>query len=204
MASAEREASYIAYVAAKQVWLRRVAFLLCRDWHRADDLVQITATKLYANWGRVGQIENLDGYARKVLINSYLAEQRSPWWKRVVPRGAAIDAEAPEPHEAHEESAPESAGQSDLDAVLDLRAALRTLAPRQRATLVLRYYDQLSVEETAHALGCSTGTVKSQTSRAMATLRRTLGAADADQDPPTEPPGPLVNLESMRPGGARL
>ena len=47
-------------------WLRRVAFLLCRDWHRADDLVQTTVTKLYANWGRVGRLENLDGYARKV------------------------------------------------------------------------------------------------------------------------------------------
>lgn len=189
MASAEREAAYTAYVAARLPWLRRVAFLLCRDWHRADDLVQTTVTKLYAGWGRVGRMENLDGYARKVLINSYLAEQRSPWWKRVAPHGAAIEGGV--------------TGQPDLESALDLRAALRTLAPRQRATLVLRYYEQLSVEETAHALGCSTGNVKSQTARALATLRRTLGEAEADQDPPTEPQGPLVNIESVRPGGAQ-
>lgn len=199
MASAEREAAYTAYVAAKLPWLRRVAFLLCRDWHRADDLVQTTVTKLYANWSRVGRLENLDGYARKVLVNSFLAEQRSPWWKRVAPHGAAIDAVSAAG------GAPGAARQSDLDSLLDLRAALRTLAPRQRATLVLRYYDQLSVEETAHALGCSTGNVKSQTARALANLRRTLGAADADaeQRPRAEPPGPLVTLDSVQAGGAR-
>lgn len=198
MVAAEGEAAYTAYVAMRLPWLRRVAFLLCRDWHRADDLVQTTVTSLYANWGRVGRMENLDGYARKVLVNSYLAEQRSPWWKRVAPHGAAFEAAAAG------DSVPSSAGPSDLESILDLRAALRALAPRQRATLVLRYYEQLSVEETAHALGCSAGNVKSQTARALATLRRTLGETGADQGPPTEPQGPLVTIESVRPGGARL
>jgi RNA polymerase sigma factor (sigma-70 family) len=230
MTSAEREAAYITYVANKLPWLRRVAFLLCRDWHRADDLVQITVTKLYANWGRVDRLENLDGYARKVLVNSYLAEQRSPWWKRVAPHGAAFETAASETAAAAD-GGPGVAGRSDLESLLDLRAALRTLAPRQRATLVLRYYDQLSVEETAHAMGCSTGNVKSQTARALATLRRTL-EPDAEQDaqsgPPAagsspareqnpdsdpggeEPQGPLVtliesvNTESALPGGGRL
>lgn len=228
MTSAEREAAYVAYVTAKLPWLRRVAFLLCRDWHRADDLVQITVTKLYANWSRVERMENLDGYARKVLVNSYLAEQRSPWWKRVAPNGAALDAGAIDAP-AGADGAPGAAGRSDLESLLDLRAALQALAPRQRATLVLRYYDQLSVEETAHALGCSTGNVKSQTARALATLRRTLGAAGIEEREPDGrpappgsgarptreqhpeadlsgdvPQGPLVTIESALRGGGRL
>lgn len=199
MTSAEREAAYTAYVTARLPSFRRVAFLLCRDWHRADDLVQTTVTKLYANWGRIGRLDNLDAYARKVLVNSYLAEQRSPWRKRVAPHGAAIEAAS------HATSrAPNSSGHSDLESIIDVRAALLTLAPRQRATLVLRYYDQLSVEETAQALGCSTGTVKSQTARALATLRRALGEAAPDHDPPAEPQDPLVIVDSAPPKGVRL
>jgi DNA-directed RNA polymerase specialized sigma24 family protein len=67
MASAERDVTYAAYVTARLPWLRRVAFLLCRDWHRADDLVQTTVTKLHANWQRAEKTENLDGHARQIL-----------------------------------------------------------------------------------------------------------------------------------------
>ena len=100
----------------------------------------------------------VDGYARTVLVRVFLAEQRAGWWKRVSVR------EPPEP----------SPDFADRDGDLDLRAALRELAPRQRAAVVLRFYCDLSVEQTAEILNCSTGTVKSQTSRGLAALRQAL------------------------------
>ncbi len=170
MAAAEldHDADYCEYVTAKTPWLRWVAFLLCQDWHRADDLLQTTAAKLYAAWPRVRRLENLDGYTRRILINSFLAEQRSHWWKRVLTHGESADTPVVQP---------------DVDAVLDLRSALLTLTAKQRTVLVLRYYDELSVAETADALRCSTGNVKKQTSVALAALRKRLGAADPADGP---------------------
>jgi RNA polymerase sigma factor (sigma-70 family) len=144
-------------------WLHRVAFLLCQDWSRADDLVQVAITRLYVNWRRASGVENLDGYTRTILVRVYLAEQRSGWGKRVtalrrLPETAAVVA--------------------DPDVAMDLRAALAGLAPRQRAAVVLRFYCDLSIEQTADAMNCSTGTVKSQTSRALTILRGELTAAD--------------------------
>ncbi|WP_035805433.1 SigE family RNA polymerase sigma factor [Kitasatospora mediocidica] len=170
MAERRRDAEFTAYVTARESWLRRVAFLLSGDWHRADDLVQTTITKLYVNWSRAGRVENIDGYARTVLVNTYLAEQRSPWGRRVVlgPDGGDQPSDLP-----------------DLDAALDLREALAALPPRQRATVVLRYFCDFSVEQTAEALACSPGNVKSQTSRGIDSLRRFLAT-----DPvPTTPDG---------------
>ena len=66
-----------------RVRLRPVAYLLCRDWHRADDLVQTSAVKLYVHWERAAQIGNLDGCLRTILVNTYIEEQRSTWWKRI-------------------------------------------------------------------------------------------------------------------------
>ncbi|MFF1909417.1 SigE family RNA polymerase sigma factor [Kitasatospora sp. NPDC058218] len=159
MAKTAREAEFTAYVASRSGWLRKVAYLLCGDWHRADDLVQESITKLYVNWPRAGRVENIDGYARKVLVNTFLAEQRSPWWRRTTRTGVEPDTE--------------SAG-IDLDASLDLRKALAALPPRQRATVVLRYYCDLTIDQAAEALGCSSGNVKSQTSRGLEALRATL------------------------------
>jgi RNA polymerase sigma-70 factor (sigma-E family) len=156
--------AYSAYVSAKVPWLRRVAYLLCDDWHRADDLVQTAITKLYINWRRAARVENLDGYVRTILVNTYLAEQRTSWWRRVVPM------------QHPDEREPLAAETIDTDAALDTVAALATLPPRQRAAIVLRHYCDLSVEETAAMLGCSTGTIKSQTARGLATLRATLTA----------------------------
>jgi RNA polymerase sigma-70 factor (sigma-E family) len=160
-----RDEAYTAYVSAKVPWLRRVAYLLCEDWHRADDLVQTAITKLYVNWRRAARVENLDGYVRTILVNTYLAEQRTSWWRRVVPI------------QHFDEQAQVAAAEAvDTDAALDTVAALATLPPRQRAAIVLRHYCDLSVEETAEMLGCSTGTIKSQTARGLATLRATLTA----------------------------
>ncbi|WP_370971368.1 SigE family RNA polymerase sigma factor [Amycolatopsis sp. cg9] len=151
---------FTEYVTARAGWLRKVAYLLCGDWHRADDLVQSAITRLYANWSRASRADNLDGYARRTLVNTFLAEQRTSWWRRVDLRGTG-----------HERPVPGS----DVDAALDLRAALDRLPARQRATVVLRYFSDLPVAETARALGCSEGTVKSQTSKAVETLRELLG-----------------------------
>ncbi|HEY3477910.1 MAG TPA: SigE family RNA polymerase sigma factor [Streptomyces sp.] len=153
------EAGFTDYVTTRAGWLRKVAYLLCGDWHRADDLVQTAITRLYANWSRAARADNLDGYARRTLVNAYLAEQRTSWWKRVDLRGA--EQERPGPA-------------SDVDSALDLRAALDRLPARQRATVVLRYFGDLPVADTARALGCSEGTVKSQTAKAVDTLRELL------------------------------
>ncbi|MER5354990.1 SigE family RNA polymerase sigma factor [Kitasatospora sp. NPDC002551] len=161
MANQNRDAEFTEFVAARAPWLRKVAYLLCGDWHRADDLVQEAVTKLYVRWGRLSGVENMDGYARTVLLNTFLAEQRSPWWRWTARRGT--------------ETVPEKAVAAlDVDASVDLRRALAALPPRQRATVVLRYYCDLTVEQTAAALECSTGNVKSQSSRGLDALRRSL------------------------------
>ncbi|MFD4661161.1 SigE family RNA polymerase sigma factor [Kitasatospora sp. NPDC058444] len=159
MAERTRDTEFTEYLASRSGWLRKVAYLLCGDWHRADDLVQECATKLYVNWSRAGRVENLDGYARRVLVNTFLAEQRTSWWRRTT--RTATPAEV-------------ASVAADLDVQLDLRKALAALPPRQRATVVLRYYCDLTVDQTADAMRCSSGNVKSQTSRALATLRTTL------------------------------
>ncbi|WP_329050852.1 SigE family RNA polymerase sigma factor [Amycolatopsis sp. NBC_01488] len=117
---------FTEYVTTRAGWLRKVAYLLCGGWHRADDLVQTAITRLYANWSRATRADNLDGYARRTLVNTYLAEQRTSWWKRVDLRGADHD--------------PSPAPGPDLDTALDLRAALDRLPARQRATVVQRYF----------------------------------------------------------------
>jgi RNA polymerase sigma-70 factor (sigma-E family) len=148
------------WVAGRLDLLRRIGYLLCQDWQRADDLVQSAITRLYARWERARALDHLDAYARTILVREFLAEQRSGWSRRV-----AIGAPLPD--------RPDAAAH-DSEAVLDMRAALAVLPPSQRATIVLRFYCDLTVEQTADLLGCSAGTVKSNTARAMQTLRQRL------------------------------
>lgn len=159
MAVSDRDAHFTDYATAKTPWLRKVAYLLCQDWHRADDLVQTTLTRLYVHWHRIDRVESIDGYVRTILVNAFLAEQRTAWWKRVSLHRESLDAALPD---------------LDVAASVDLRAALAALPPRQRAAIVLRYYCDLSVDETAAALHCAPGTVKSQTSRGLETMRQAL------------------------------
>jgi RNA polymerase sigma-70 factor (sigma-E family) len=159
-----RDAEYTQYVAARLSSLRRLAVVLCGDCQRADDLVQTTLTTLYVHWGRVRAAEHADAYARAVLVREFIHERRSSWCRRVTLSGAAIDGPA---------------AAVDQDAVLDLRAAVAALPARQRATLVLRFYCDLNVDQSAAVLGCSPGTVKSQTARALESVRRVLNLADA-------------------------
>jgi RNA polymerase sigma-70 factor (sigma-E family) len=168
--------AYTAYVTAKVPWLRRVAYLLCQDWHRADDLVQTSITKLYVHWRRASKVENLDAYVRTILVNTYLAEQRTGWWRRVVPmHGMHGEDESALPAARAGSAGPAAPGSPELvELSVDLACALAALPPRQRAAIVLRHYCDLSLEETASLLSCSVGTIKSQTSRGLATLRAAL------------------------------
>ncbi|MDQ7904097.1 SigE family RNA polymerase sigma factor [Phytohabitans sp. ZYX-F-186] len=155
------EQEYVDYVTARIPALRRLAFLLAGDEHRADDLVQQTITRLYVKWRHARAADNLDGYVRTMLVRTYVDERRLGWAR------VRLFRETPEPPPAYQND-----GVEDRQV---LRAALRQVPRRQQAVLILRFFYDLPVEEVAAALGCSTGTVKSQTARGLATLRRLLG-----------------------------
>jgi RNA polymerase sigma-70 factor (sigma-E family) len=156
------ERRYVEYVSSRLPWLRKVAFMLCQDWHRADDIAQAAITKLYVHWRTAGRAENLDGYARRVLVREFLGARRTAWASRVdLTAGPVGDGAVTE---------------ADPAMRMAVRTALVDVPPRQRAALVLRFYCDLTVEETADLLGCSSGTVKSQTSRGLDSLRRALDA----------------------------
>jgi RNA polymerase sigma-70 factor (sigma-E family) len=159
---AETDAEFAEYVGGRLPSLRRLAFLLCHDWHRADDLVQASVTKLYVHWHRARQAASIDAYVRTIIVREFLHERRSAWGRRVMLGSLLPD---------------QPTADLDADSAIDLRAAIAVLPTRQRAALVLRYYCDLDVEHSAEVLGCSPGTVKSQTSRALASLRRQLGAS---------------------------
>lgn len=154
----ERDHDYTTYVTAQLPWLRKLAYLLTQDWHRADDVVQTAITQLYRHWHRVSRMDNPDGYARTVLVRAFLGERRR-WGSRV--RLTADPPDVP-------------AGAEDQASRIAVRTALASVPPRQQATLVLRYYCDLSVEQVAQVLRCSPGTVKSQTARGLDALRRAL------------------------------
>jgi RNA polymerase sigma-70 factor (sigma-E family) len=155
-----RDDEFTAYVAARARLLRRSAYLLCGDWHRAEDLTQSALTKVYLAWSRVSRADNVDGYVRTVLVRTYLDEERRRWRKEQ-PTGDSLDGVGPDP-----------SGRADDR--LDLLAALATLPPKQRAAVVLRCWEDLPIATVAQALDCSEGTVKSQTSRGLAALRGVL------------------------------
>lgn len=154
------ERDYIDYVRARISWLRRLAHRLCGNWPAADDLVQDCLVSLYRHWRKASAADSIDAYVRAMLVHAYLAEHKRSWSRRVRP---AADVPGP--------PANPLGGAEDR---VDLLAALAKLSHGQRAVLVLRYWEDLDVAQTAVALGCSTGTVKSQTSHAIAALRRLL------------------------------
>lgn len=154
------EQDYIEYVTARLPRLRRLAYSLCGSEDQADDLVQEVATKLYLHWSRTENVTHLDAYVRKILVRTFLDGQRKGWW-RVLLFGAVPDVRLTQDHGAEDRAM--------------LRDALAELPPRQRAVLVLRFLHDLPVREVAEALGCTEGTVKSQTSHGLTALRRLLG-----------------------------
>lgn len=155
----KRTEQFVAYVAARRPQLRRTAYLICGDWHTADDLVQTALAKLYVAWPRIHTDGAEDAYVRRIIVHAHIDDRRRPWHRVLV----GLD--------GFDQSAPEPVSLEDTDA---LSTALRGLPERQRTTVVLRYWCGLSVEETAADMGCSVGTVKSQTARAVASLRNAL------------------------------
>ncbi|MGV9978715.1 SigE family RNA polymerase sigma factor [Micromonospora wenchangensis] len=172
------------FVAARSGALLRTAYLLAGDWATAEDLLQTALTKTYLAWRRLGGIEAVEPYARRVMVNT-----STSWWRR------RWHGERPT------EVLPERAGVDEIEQQLDRDALwrhLRMLPARQRAVLVLRYYEDLSEAQTAALLEISPGTVKSQTSRALNTLRRRL-AAEGLHDLAADPTGRPAPAAPARP-----
>jgi RNA polymerase sigma-70 factor (sigma-E family) len=158
---AEQEQAFGLFVAARSRHLMQTAYLLTGDRHRAEDLLQTALTRAYLRWDRISN-EDPEGYVRRILANAHI-----DWWRRR-PWREEPTAEVPD--------APEG---SDATAAYDVRdavlQALARLSRRQRAVVVLRYFEDLSEAEIAGLLNCSPGTVKSAASRAMAKLRDDAG-----------------------------
>ncbi|MEV0090283.1 SigE family RNA polymerase sigma factor [Streptomyces sp. NPDC050738] len=150
------------FVAARGPRLLRTAWLLTGDAHLAEDLLQTALAKVWPKWSRIAR-DHPEAYVRKVLVTTHTS-----WWRRHW-RGEVPTGELPERSGAADPYA-------DVDLEQSLAAAVRTLPVRQRAVIVLRYFEDLSVEETAATLGCAPGTVKSQASKALRTLRAALPA----------------------------
>jgi RNA polymerase sigma-70 factor (sigma-E family) len=143
--------------------LLRYALMLTGDPHTAQDLVQETMVRAQLNWGRVARSDSPDGYVRKILTNQFIELRRGSWLRRVLLRA--------EPDEIRTVPADHAAETVERDRIWTM---LSRLPRRQRAALVLRYYEDLPDAEIAEALGCAVGTVRSSISRALATLRAEL------------------------------
>ena len=140
--------------------LRRTAYLMCGDWHRAEDAAQDALVKVYRRWNRIDRTQGLNGYAHQCLVTAVFDQARKPWR-----RERLVDSDEP--------VTPFDAAGSVDDRMLVVEA-LGALSPGQRACVVLRHYADLSLEQTADVLGIGTGGVKSQTSRGLSRLRELL------------------------------
>ena len=167
MRRGQRDAEFSEFFVACASGLRRTAYLVVRDWHLAEDLTQQGLTKVYVAWARI-QPDTRLAYARRAVVNeclSYLRRRRP---------------------ENPTSSVPEVTQAASVEGDLDLATVLDLLPDRQRAIVALRFLDDLSVIEVAQLLGIAEGTVKSQTARALETLRRHLPALDLVTTSPEE------------------
>jgi RNA polymerase sigma-70 factor (sigma-E family) len=155
------DAEFAAFAVAVAPRLRRSAYLMCRDWHLAEDLTQTTLAKMYASWRRIWRTVNVEAYSRRVLMNAIFDQKRRRSDTEVVL------AELPD------RPAPDRDGAAELQ--LGLMDALATLSPRDRAIVVLRHWEDHSIETVAEILGVTTSVVKTQNSRALSRLRVLLG-----------------------------
>ncbi|HEX3224421.1 MAG TPA: SigE family RNA polymerase sigma factor [Nocardioides sp.] len=156
-----RDADFAAYLAARQASLLRTAYLLTGNRHDAEDLVQTAFAKLYLSWDKVRDQGSMDGYVRRILVNEHNSLWRRAWKKR---EHNVEDDTLHRLDRPHHDMPDDGTGSALWDVV-------QTLPRKARAVVVLRYYEEMSEAETAAVLGISVGTVKSQTSRALATLR---------------------------------
>lgn len=157
--------SFEGFVAARSGALLRTAYLLTQNNHLAEDLLQTTLAKAWSSWGRIQT--SPEAYVRRILVNTY-----STWWRR------RWNAESPVgelPDVEHHDR--------DGSSEQELRSALARLPKRQRAVIVLRFFEDLTEVETARLMDCTVGTVKSQTSKALAKLRIDPAISDATGEP---------------------
>ena len=154
----EKDAEFEAYMAARQPSLLRTAYLISGDRHTAEDLVQTALAKLYLSWDKVHDRQMIDGYVRRIIVNEHNSLWRRAWKKRELTTDTLPDHQGVT--DRHDD------GQRDA-----LWEFVQTLPRKQRAVIVLRYYEDLSEAEIAETLGISVGTVKSQASRALAAMR---------------------------------
>lgn len=153
----EDSAEFTLFVRARGPALIRTAYLLVGDQHLAEDLVQTALAKTHLAWRRLHKAGNAEAYTRKIMYHQVIS-----WWRRHRSREVITDA-IPEPRVIDADFVPLR---------MTMRAALDVLPPKQRAVIVLRFYEDLTERETAEQLGCSIGTVKSNTARALQRLRR--------------------------------
>jgi RNA polymerase sigma-70 factor (sigma-E family) len=154
------------YVTARRDQLVRTAYLLTGDAHQAEDLVQTALIRVWPRWQRISEVENVDAYVRRTLFTVFVTSIRRRRWRELTT----------DPHDASW-SVPTADDIVRAEHRVDLRGFLGGLAPRQRAVIVLRYYLDLSEAEAASILGCSVGTVKSQSAKALKRLRATPAVA---------------------------
>jgi RNA polymerase sigma-70 factor (sigma-E family) len=162
------EEEFVEFAEASAARLRRAAFLLCGDWHEAQDLTQTTLAKVFVSWRKISRTDAVHAYALRTLVNTYLADKRRKRHQEI------LTSELPE-HLA------EPPGPETRIVVVN---ALAALPPGGRAVLVLRYWADLSVDQAAAVLGCSPGNVKSQTARSLEKLRSVLGDAFSELELP--------------------
>jgi RNA polymerase sigma-70 factor (sigma-E family) len=158
---ARDEAEFTEFAATTIRRLRRTAYLMCGDWHRAEDAAQDALVKVYRHWSRINRTDSLIGYAHRCVVTAVLDQSRKPW------RRERLD-------ETGEDLRPLPDTVGSVDDRLLVIEALHNLSPSQRACVVLRHYADLSLEQTADILGISVGGVKSQTSRGLGRLRELL------------------------------
>ena len=163
------EADFTEFAAAAIGRLRRTAYLMCGDWHRAEDAAQDALVRIYRRWDRLNRVQGLNTYAHRVVVSVVLDQAKRPWRRE------------------HSTAEPGEQLRPDHAATIDHRhqviTALAGIPAGQRACVVLRHYADLSIEETAQVLGIGTGAVKSQTSRGLTALREQLNRPAPADDP---------------------
>jgi RNA polymerase sigma-70 factor (sigma-E family) len=157
------EADFVEFASVAAPRLCRTAFLLCQDWHLAQDLVQITLAKLFVSWRRISRVENVEAYTRRMLYRVLLDHRRIRGNQEVVTTTRL-----------------ERGWEQPMALRLTLIEALGRLPVRDRAILVLRYWEDQSVETVAEVLGISPAVVKTRSMRGLARLREMLGDARAE------------------------
>lgn len=167
--TSEGDADFVGFVASEWGRLARLAYLMCGDWQRAEDLVQTVLVRIYPRWEHICEHGEPLGYVRRALVNALIDDKRKLWRRR-----EETVAQVPESATGELHSAQSS------EWLTYVRSAAERLPARQRAVIVLRYVEDLTVSEVAAELQISEGTVKSQAARGLDSLRRALRNATPD------------------------